>query len=67
MCNAECSCTLVQICEGVQIQQLQAQIAVLTIVLGGRNGSGAAPSSPAVVDGPELAAAHTGSGAGVEA
>jgi hypothetical protein len=45
-----------------QLQELQAQIAALTMTIASRNGSGIVPSSPAVVEGPVPVVAHGGPG-----
>jgi hypothetical protein len=63
MCDAEYPCTLAQIPKHAakQIEQLQAQLAALTLPLCSSHGPDVAPSSPAIVDGPEPAATHAGS------
>jgi hypothetical protein len=63
MCDAEYPCTLAQIPKHAakQIEQLQAQLAALTLPLRSSHGPDVAPSSPAIVDGPEPAATHVGS------
>jgi hypothetical protein len=43
-----------------RLQELQAQLAALTLLIASRDGSGIVPSSTASVDGPGPAAAHRG-------
>jgi hypothetical protein len=45
-----------------QLQELQAQLAVLTMTIASGNGSGMVPSSPAAVEGPGPAVADGGPG-----